>query len=184
MTEYSAHNNGDLHDKLYFLQQIVVWYTSSDAESQEEESVNSDPDEPYQLQLPDGEIDGINDMVDVINGVDNIHLTWWEIEQLSSSINNTADCHFESTTSSFHNINIDDAKTDTEAIPLWVPRTYPGDSDSKNKPDEMEDDIASNEDDYSYYGSVNDPENTDCAADNKPKHIVDDSVVVDNLSLI
>ena len=133
MTGYSAHDNGNLYGSSHFLQ-TSVYYADSDADSDDEESVNSDLDEPYQLQLPDVNMDGIDNMIDSnIDGVNYVHLTW-EIEQLPNNTDHNIGNQSKSTASSFHNIGIDDTSTDSEAMPLLVPQTGPGDSDLKHEP--------------------------------------------------
>ena len=137
---------------------------------------NVPDDDAHQLHLPDGDINGINNMTDIMNGV---HLTW-EMEQLPAT-NDHDDDHSESTALSFHNINFDnnnesddddgsasegDTNIATKKMSPLVPRTYPGISDSKNKLDEDSNDYTLDDDDHSYYGSITDPANIIAVPDN------------------
>lgn len=81
MAGFSAHDDGDIYGTPHFLK-TTVWYAEFDAESKDTNPEtasdnNSDNDEPYQLHLLDGDIDGIEDMTDIIRSrVGNVqHLT-------------------------------------------------------------------------------------------------------------
>ena len=116
-------------------------------------------------------------MIDIIDGVNDVHLTW-EVEQLPNNADHNVDDQSKSTASSFHNIEIDDAGTDSEIMPLLVPRT--SDSDSENEPDTPTDDVTSNDDNCSYYKSITeDPDDTECVVEHSHHHNDDSPTIAD-----
>ena len=158
---YNTHGDGDLYGTLHFFQ-TAVWQADSDADSEDDESTDSDPDEPYQLHIvvPDGDIDGnLDKMIDIIERVDDIHLTWKVETQATTGKAQAVDNQSTSTASSFHkNIGNDDANSIDRKYaamsPLVLYTSYPNlDYEAENTNNTV---VANTYEDCSYYGSVAD----------------------------